>query len=259
MVSAIKVLWKTVKDIWEDLLLLVLMNLLTVVCGLPLFAALGIPVYLALASAAPVPALIQALIVGMALSIPASLPYAAAWFALNAICNRVANGFAISWEYYFTNYKQSFFKAWAYMQFSNIVGILILVNYLWYPQAFPDQVWVPWIVGAWLAAGVFWIAIQFYAFPFYIEQEVKSWRIAFKNAALVAGANPLFTLVLLAVAATLLALSIGFLPPLFILLGLLIWAMVGTQGVINRVASYRERIAAAEEKKKKAGQNTRMQ
>ncbi|MCL4505124.1 MAG: hypothetical protein M1434_04000 [Chloroflexi bacterium] len=252
MISAIKVLWKSVKDIWEDMLLLVLMNLLTIVCGLPLFAALGIPVYLALLSTAPAPALIQALIIGLVLSIPASLPYAAAWFALNAVCNRVANGFAISWEFYFTNYKQSFIKAWVYMLFSNSVGILILVNFLWYPQAFPGQEWVPWMIGAWLAAGIFWTAIQFYAFPFYIEQELKSWRIAFKNAALVAGANPLFTLILLLVAAALLALSIGLLPPLFVLLGLLIWAMISTQGVVNRVAVYRARMATEEEKKTKS-------
>ncbi len=252
MTNAFKVIWKSIKDIWEDMLLLVLMNLLTIVCGLPLFAAIGIPAYMSLGSPDPAPSLISSLIIGMVLAIPLSIPYAGAYFALNAVSNRVANEFAISWDFYFTTFKQNLWKAWRYMVFSNIVGILILINFLWYPQAFPGQSWVAWVVGAWLAAGVFWTAINFYVIPFYIEQEIKSWKIAFKNAALVAGANPLFTLILLIVTIAVLGLSLSFLPPLFVLLGLLIWVMVGTQGVINRVAMYRERLAGDDKKKKKA-------
>ena len=91
--------------------------------------------------------------------------------------------------------------------------------------------------GKWLVVGLgfFWIAIQFYVFPFYIEQEVKSYRIAFKNAALIAGANPLFTLILLIVSVALLGVSILVIPPLFVLGGLLFWVMPGTEGVVNRI------------------------
>ena len=248
--SAFKVIWKSIKDIWEDMLLLVLMNLLTVVCGLPLFAVIGVPAYVAMGSTDPVPSLISSLIVGMVLSIPLSIPYAGAYFALNAVCNRVANGFAISWDYYFAHFKQNIWKTWRYMIFSNVVGILIAINFLWYPQAFPGQPWVAWVMGAWLAAGIFWTAIQFYVIPFYVEQEAKSWRVAFKNAALVAGANPLFTFLLLVVTSAVLILSIGVLPPLFVLLGLLIWVMVGTQGVVNRVAMYRSRMEGQGDAKK---------
>src|SRR5512135_1049821 len=99
MINAIKVLWKTVKDIWEDMLLLVLMNALTFACGIPLFAAVAIPVYTGLTGNG---SLIQSLVIALVLAIPTSLPYGGAWFALNAVCNRTANGFAISWEYYFT-------------------------------------------------------------------------------------------------------------------------------------------------------------
>jgi len=248
--SAFIVIWKSIKDIWEDMLLLVLMNLLTLVCGLPLYAAIGIPAYVAMGYTNPVPTLISSLLIGLVLSIPLSIPYAGAYFALNAVCNRVANGFAISWEYFWLNFRQNIWKTWRYMIFANVVGILIAVNFLWYPQAFPGQSWVAWVMGAWLAAAIFWTAIQFYVIPFYIEQETKSWRIAFKNAALVAGANPLFTLLLLVITVVVLGLSVSLLPPLFVLLGLLIWVMVGTQGVVNRVAMYRSRMDGEEEKKK---------
>src|SRR4030095_6849640 len=104
------------------------------------------------------------------------------WFGLYTVCNRVANGFAISWEIYFNAFKQNIFKAWRYLILANSLGLLIVVNFMWYPQAFPDQGWVSWVMGAWLAAGLFWLAIQFYVFPFYIEQESKSWRVALRNS-----------------------------------------------------------------------------
>lgn len=250
MINAFRVLWKTIKDIWEDMLLLVLMNVLTLVCGIPMFAALLIPPYLVLATSETTQPVIVALLIALVLMIPTTIPFAGAWFALYAVCNRVANGFAISWEFYFTNFKQSLFKAWRYLIFANAVSILILVNFLWYPQAFPQADWVPWVMGLWLAAGFFWVAIQFYVFPFYIEQESKSWRVALRNAALIAGANPLFTFILLVIAAALLAVSLLVVPPVFVLLGLLIWVMTGTQAVVNRIAAYRARAEAEASKGK---------
>jgi hypothetical protein len=241
MINAVRVLWKTVKDIWEDMLLLVLMNVLTIVCGLLFFAAVILPPYLALVSTT---SLVFSLLIALVLMIPTSIPFAGALYGLYAVCNRVANGFAISWEYYFTAFKQNIWKAWKYFIFATAVGILIALNFFWYPQAFPQGEWVPWVMGAWLAAGLFWMAIQFYVFPFYIEQETKSWRVALRNAALIAGANPLFTLVLLIVAVAFLALSLLVVPPLFVLLGLLLWVMPGTQAVINRIEAYRKKLEA---------------
>jgi hypothetical protein len=248
MINAFKVLWKTVKDIWEDMLLLVLMNIVTIVCGIPMFAALFIPPYLAGAAGTSI---IPALLIALALAIPTAIPFAGAWFGLYAVCNRVANGFAISWEIYFTNFKQNIWKAWKYLILANSLGILILVNFVWYPQSFPDQGWVSWVMGAWLAAGLFWVAIQLYVFPFYVEQETKSWRVALRNAALIAGANPLFTLILLIIALALVGVSLAVIPPLFVLLGLVIWTMIGTEAVVNRIAAYRTRMEAEAEANKK--------
>jgi Na+-transporting methylmalonyl-CoA/oxaloacetate decarboxylase gamma subunit len=261
MISAFRVLWKTIKDIWEDMLLLVLMNVLTLLCGLPFLAAVLLPAYLTLTAAPasattppipgqdPLTSLLSALILTLVLAVPTALPFGGALFGLYSVCNRVANGFAISWEIYFTNFKQYFFKSWVYLTFATVIAILIPINFLWYARTFAGQSWVTWVMGAWLAAGMFWVAIQFYVFPFYVEQETKSWRVAFKNAALIAGANPLFTLILLIVTAALLVLSVGLIPPVFVLLGLLIWVMTGTEAVVNRIAAYRTRLEAESKKK----------
>ena len=248
MISAFKVLWKTAKDLFEELLLLVLMNILTLVCGIPMFAAIGLPIYIALASQSQ---LVPAMIISLLLGIPASIPFGAAFFGLYTVCDRTANGFAISWEHYFSFFRKGFWKAWRYVAFANSVSLLITINFLWYPQTFSGQEWVPWAMGLWLAAALFWVAIQFYVIPFYIEQEVKSFRIALKNAALIAGANPLYTLLLLIVAGALLALSLFVIPPLFVIGGLIFWVLPGTEGTVNRIESFRKRMELEEAKKKK--------
>jgi hypothetical protein len=244
MINALRVIWKTIKSVWEDMLLLVLMNGFTFVCALPA----GVLIFLAITAS---PSLPFGLLLTMVVAVPATIPFAGAWAALNATCNRVANGFAISWEFFFSQFKQNIWKWWRYILFSLAVLCLLALNFWWYPATFPDQEWVPWVQGAWLAATMFWVAIHFYVFPFYIEQETKSWRVAVRNSALVAGANPLFTLVLLVVAGALIAVSLLVVPPLFVLLGWLFWAMTGNEAVLNRIQSFRERQAA--EEKKKAG------
>ena len=246
MISAFKVLWKTIKDLFEDMLLLILMNIVTLICGVPLFAAIGLPIYLSLMSQSE---MIPAVIIALVLAIPAALPFGGALFGLYTVCNRTANGFAISWEHYFSTFKRTFWKAWIYVAFANTVGLLIGINFLWYPRTFPNQDWVPWVMGLWLAVAFFWVAVQFYVIPFYIEQEVKSFRIAVKNAALVAGANPLFTLLLLVFSLALLAVSTLVIAPLFVLGGVLFWVLPGTEGAVNRIAVYRARMEAEESKK----------
>jgi uncharacterized membrane protein YesL len=246
MISAFKVLWKTAKDLFEELLLLVLMNILTLVCGIPMIAAVGLPIYIAYASQTQ---LVPALIIAILLDIPASIPFGAALFGLYTVCDRTANGFAISWEHYFSFFKKGFWKAWLFVAFSNTITLLIILNFIWYPQSFSGE-WVAWVMGLWLAAALFWTAIQFYAIPFYIEQEDKSFRIALKNAALIAGANPLFTLLLLVVSVALMGLCITFIPPLFVIGGLIFWTLPGTEGAVNRIEAFRKRMEQEEAKKK---------
>jgi hypothetical protein len=238
MINALRVIWKSVKDIWEDMLILVLMNALSLVCIVPSLAILfGLPLL-------GIPLLFAIL-----LSIPALIPFAGAWIALYTVCHRTANGFAIGWDHYWGAFKQYLIRSWLYMLFSIAVMAMIVINFFWYPSFFGAQDWVPWVQGVWIAVGFFWFVIQLYVYPFFVEQEVKSWRTALRNAALIAGANPLFTLILVIIAGLLTVLSAGLIPPLFVVIGLLIWVVVGTEAVANRIASYRKRLEADQAKK----------
>jgi uncharacterized membrane protein YesL len=207
MIEGFRVVLKSFKDIWGEMFMLVLMNMFTLLCQV------------------------------------AIIPGPPAMAALYAMCNRVANDYAVSWEKYFDAFKLYFKKSWIYALFSFLLTVLIVVNFFWYGQQFGDQPWVPWVQGAWLAALFFWSVVNFYAYPFFMEQDDKRWRVALRNAALVAGANPLFTLVIIVVTAVLLVISI-LITPVFVLLGLAIFALFGSEAVVNRVNAYRKRMEA---------------
>ena len=203
--KAFIVFGRACKFIWEDMLLLILMNMLTLLCCVLI------------------------------------IPGPAAWAALCHMCNRVSNEFAISWEEYWKVFRREW-KPWAVMTIiGTLVSALIGINFVFYSLAFPNQAWVPYVQGAWLAAGVLWLAIQFYIYPLYVEQEKKTWRIALRNAAVVSGASPLFSFILIVLGALLIILSLVFVPPLFVLLGLSFWLTLSNAATVDRLAVYRKR------------------
>jgi len=207
MVEALRVVFKTLKDLWGEMFNLALMNLFTLLC------------------------------------LAVVIPGPPAMMALYAMCNRVANDYAISWEHYFAAFRQHAAKAWLYAIAALAFTALLLFNLWWYGAAFAGAPWGPWVQGAWLAALLFWLVANFYVGPLYIEQQDRRWRVALRNAVLLVGAHPLFTLVILATTGLLVGLSL-LITPLFVLLGLAIWALLASEAVVNRVNLYRKRMQA---------------
>ena len=231
-----RVFARAIRNIWEEMLPLGLMSLLTFV-AISLAPALVILVFWV---PLPLPVLL--------LAIPLALPGPPAWMALHVVANKVANEFAIRWDHFFAAFRGSLRSAWPYTLFASLVSGLLIYNVFFYVNAFPDQNWAMWVTGAWLAAMVFWTALQLYVIPFYVEQETKRWRTAFRNAALIAGANPFMTVIVLVLTVAFLVISALLAPPVLVVFGPIIWVMMGTTGVVNRITAYR----AAEEAKLEA-------
>lgn len=202
MLNPFRVIWRSFRQIWDDMLILVLMNLFTLACSLVI------------------------------------IPGPAAWVALNTMCNRCANLNAISWEKYFEVFKENIWKAWKFALPSLLVIALIVVNFLWYPVTFGDQQWVPLVQGAWLSAGFFWLVVQLFVTPFYAQQEDKSWRTALRNTVIIAGTNPIYTAVVLLITLLLMALCLFLFPPMLVFLGHAWWCMVGNTALVDRVEAH---------------------
>jgi hypothetical protein len=202
---AFRVIGATIKCLFDDLWMLVLMNLVTLVLQITL--VLGAPSFL----------------------------------ALHVMANRVANGYVITWQLYFQALKQYFSKSLKFAAPATIVTLLITFNFLFYGNAMGDNRFSFWVQGAWLALGILWLAIQFYVYPFFVEQTDKHWRVALRNATIIAIANPFFTFVLMGFMAIFLVVSVLLGGLLFALLGLSVWALLGSVAVSDRVRAFRLR------------------
>lgn len=223
-----RIFGRALRNIWEEMLPLGAMSAITFV-AITVAPLLVVAVFLV-----PLP---PALLI---LAVPLALPGPPAWMALHVVANRVANQYAIKWDQYFGAFKANLRSPWLYTLIATLVSVLLIYNVFFYPNAFPDAQWAMWVAGAWLAAGVFWMAIQLFLIPFFIEQETKRWRTALRNAILIAGANPFMTLIVLALTVVLLVASALLAPPLLVVFGPILWVMMGTTAVVDRVTVYRK-------------------
>ncbi|MDZ4765289.1 MAG: hypothetical protein SGI73_12120 [Chloroflexota bacterium] len=90
--------------------------------------------------------------------------------------------------------------------------------------------------GVWIAVLVAWFSVQLYLFPFWYEMESPTLGGALRNAALMALANPGFTLLLWVGIVPLAALSTYF-PALWLLLTPGLFAALATVAVLNRLGA----------------------
>ena len=93
------------------------------------------------------------------------------------------------------------------------------------------------ILIALLSGGLLWLAMQLYVWPFLLVQEDQRLRIAFKNAAFLALASPLYTLTLLAGAALATVLSLAAIAPLALFL-ISFLALLGNRAVLERLQTF---------------------
>jgi hypothetical protein len=89
--------------------------------------------------------------------------------------------------------------------------------------------------GLYVTLTVFWILLQLYTLPFLIEQEKPSISAALRNAAVMIGRNPLFSVVFIALlSAVLLAGALLFM--LIFPVGAALVAVAANRAVLNRLA-----------------------
>lgn len=249
MGSALRVMGRAFKAIWGDMFQLVILNVLTLLAIAGPFLLIGLAMQLL---GIELGGWLWLVVLAVTLALPLG---PGMWIALYVVCNRSANDYAFSYDHFWAAFKTHWRSAWGYSVLALVVTVLLAVNFWWYGLAFGDAPWVAWVRGAWLALLLFWLVIQFYVYAFYIEQEDKRWRVALRNAALVAAANPVFTAVIFFTTAIIIGLSV-LLAPVFVLLGPATWVMMGTSAVENRVNLYRERLKASAAEQESLTQGT---
>jgi uncharacterized membrane protein YesL len=211
--AALRVFWGGVKDVWEELFMLALMNLVT--------ALLLVPV----------------------VTFPPAL--AALWKAASI----ASTGRSIAWSDYFGAFRHYFWKAWGLALVTILVTGLLVGNILFYKPGTPplnlgDTASLM-IRAFWTSLLVLWVFLQMYPMALLLEQEDRRLRVAWRNAVVLLAAHPGFSLVLGLLLLVLIAISVV-IPALLALISLAVVAVVCNKAVSHLLVPYRERLAEEE-------------
>ena len=203
------VVWAAIKDFWDELFLLMLMNIVTVLLIIPV------------------------------VTFPPAL--AGLWNAANI----VAQGRTIHWSDYFVGFRRYFWKAWLLALLNILVAVIVATNIWFYnPDVAPFEVsptLSTWIKGVFVVVGVLWTTLQMYIWAVLLEQEDQRLRLALRNAAILFIANPGFTIVLLVLLLAVAVVSWLVMLPWF-LITLAFFAVVCNKAVIHLLEPFRERM-----------------
>jgi len=223
MKNVFRVFWEALKDFWDELFLLLLMNIVT---ALLLFPIITFP-----------PAL------------------AGLWNAGNL----AAKGMSISWRDYFEGFRRYFFKAWGLALLNILVYATAITNVRFYTQGIApfeiSDTASTWIGGFFTAVAVLWTMLQLYPMAALLEQKDQRLRVALRNSVVLFVGNPGFSIVLFILLLLIAAISTFFAAP-WALITLAIFSVVCNKAVRHLLEPHRERIRAeAEEEKEQSSED----
>ena len=226
-----RTLWKSLKDLFEDLFILALVNILWILINAPFAVA----AFFALNNS-------TALYVVMLLSVLTLGPTNA---GLYAVAERVTDGRTSSWRDFFAGLRANPVLSWKVYGLWMFGLIIILVNLQFYSSNGTTIASILYVL--FLYFTVVWFGFLMYIGPLMQLQTDKRLRTIARNAALMTFGRPLFTLVTLALMA---AIAIGsiLLPILFVLATAAFLAIWGFRAVLTLLEVAEARRTAAAEK-----------
>ncbi len=166
------------------------------------------------------------------------IPGPPATLALFTYCNRLAHGEMADFGDYWRAFRRQWGPAWRWGAVNLVVMILLLGDFILTGQL-SQAPFARFMQGFYLAAAGAWLIVQLYALPFLIEQTKPSVRQALRNAAVMLGRSPGFSV------------GLGFLLVLLLVAGLaafmltlacgaVVVASAGNRAVISRLEAYRQ-------------------
>lgn len=122
------------------------------------------------------------------------LPGPAATFGLFNYANRLAHGEVAELEDFWQGVRRHWKPACLWGVLNLAVLLLLAFNYRVTGAAGEAAAW-QFAQGLYLTLTGFWLLLQLFALPFFLEQEVPSLRMALRNSAVLIGKYPIFSLV----------------------------------------------------------------
>ena len=158
-----------------------------------------------------------------------------ATFGVYYVVYHMQNGEALGVRGMIEGARKYFGKSLIWGVINLLVLLTLYINVRFYSGL--EALWGFYLLVLVLMLGLLWFSTQFYALPYFMEQEVKKLRIAMKNGLLTSMAAPIFTFLMILLSAIIAALSFGFIIPLFLGLPAII-PMLGFRAMYNRLEKF---------------------
>jgi uncharacterized membrane protein YesL len=140
----------------------------------------------------------------------------------------------IRWERYYRMAKNHFLASWLWFLANLLVLFLVYVNFVFYANLDSSLGGVLQVIA--LGTGFLWLAVQFYALPYYVLLEKKNLFIAWKNGLFTILASPLFSLALWVVLGIVLLLHLTIMP--FLIGGPGLVVLLSSMAVEDRIQKF---------------------
>ena len=193
--EAVGVFWQSLKDVWEELLPLCLVNLVW------LFASFTIVLF--------------------------PVTVAGVYY----VANRVARGKTFGTSHFIEGIKKYWWRSLLWFLANALVVFLVYTNLVFYPSQF-EGLWVSLVGGFWLAVLVFWATLQMYFWPLLIEQEQPRILLAWRNSAYLVLINPFYAFFIASFHLLFLVVSVATTLPL-VFVGMVLLALLGNNAVLT--------------------------
>ncbi len=158
-----------------------------------------------------------------------------ATFGVYYVAHSMINGEALGVRGLISGGRKYFWKAWIWGVINILAVVTLFINFDFYGRV--EANWGVYVQGVMIIVGFLWLSTQFYALPFFMEQDNKSIKIALRNGVLTTLAAPFFTMALAIPVALIVALSGIFVLPLFLGLPGLI-PFLGLRALYNRLEAF---------------------
>jgi uncharacterized membrane protein YesL len=216
-----RILWLSIKDIFDELFSLMLVNLLWVLISAPL-------VLLAVALLSAGSTTLSVLVALLAV-----LPMAPSNAGLFTVAQRVTEGRVISWRLFFEGFREHLLLSWRIYGLW-MIGLLIIVANLGFYSRMGSNIGALLMV-LFLYFFLVWCALLIYIGPLMLLQTDKRVRVIARNAFVMVFGRPFFTLItlfLMGLLGVVLGVFVIFLPILLTFALLAIWSFRSTTTLI---------------------------
>jgi len=219
MSDAFRITWQSMKDLWDDFVIMLMINISWSLAVLLVVAPQFIWAQTNLA-----------LILSFVLFWPLPIVSGAVCF----VANQSSRGKSIDWGTFAEGIRRYWAKSLLVAAINTIILILLGTNLVFYGLVLQGT-WTKVVLGLWIIVGLYWLVTQIYWFPMILELESEKVLLALRNALGLVIISPIFSLTVAVILALLAVLCVALTIPALLFMAVL-FLLITNHATRNRLA-----------------------